>query len=1216
MKLLLLLAILLILIALAKTSPSINKYRIIYPYKQFQIFDNQIYILIHVPENLQAANKNQICINLNNATEKLLVRQRTLLSKCLNPPNTYGNGAATLHLSFNIPFQSNNNKNLLLSLSITNNKPFQPANAPYRLESEIHDSKIIAILSKKDTQRNRIHQKHEYKILYPKNGMTLEINNEKYNNNIIDVYIYVNNPSTNGIICLTLNHQHDNKLCVPHDVAQPIQFTRDALNKNNLTNQLHVLKVEKVIHNNIIDLQQKNIPSKNLKLIDTIVFMTHHVNTALPNLEIISPKNSEAITIENVENSVVYFKFLLTGIKGIMPNAQVGDQNGFLLCFQVRKDDGSVDFKSCNGITNEPLKLTGLDIGTYTVSAHLSNMFESEIKNTKTSEIIFFVQKETNSVLSQQVEISNDGSSIDAPYKNQLVNNKSCGISSFNIHIFAFRRSLNILLQSLSNAYYNYCAIKIEINVIVFIDINPNDDVGDDQLKATTGTIIQEIQQFQTTWQYGNVKYIVAKEHLGLVNNIMQSFNIYDENNDNDDDLHTRVLLLEDDVLVSKFFMYYILRVDSYVIEQSTRSNITAVIGNNIMGISLYRPLWNDIKWCRIDHATRSNDNNIYLMQLPSSWGAMYYIKQWKQYIEWYKKIEKFDNPFFIPESMSNTWKTSWKLPLLYYMLINEKYVIYPGTTSFSTTLAPIGENIKDPSLKYLFSVPIAGNEDENAVKMLNKFQDDQSFKPFKDLPRYNIYHDLINANDLKFNGNVMNYFKKQDNLNEDIHNLIHSTARCEEHIESMICDFSNVGFSIPSKKTSGSNNDYEIIMFDNYHPVETRSSISSILFPNTYRHRCCMEEVPSNIAIKHVPGSYQFVKNDATVKNSFNMCSNTFHGDTFMFSMVNFPQHGHTLHDTLLSLFVTIYEHRHRHQQYNNGNSDREIRFIISNLNDENLKSVDDLIHYKPFLIKLLNTFNNNENNVNDDNIYMLSEIPQQLLCIDHLVYGVSSKMSFYNNLDSFGMKEKYVNPFLTFYRNALHINGVVKKPNEEVEENTIHYIERANRKVLNKNELLHLCTAKYEYNIQILRFEGMTLKKQVEIMEKHVDILMGATGTGLFNVLFMNPKQFAIDDQDQPEQEKQQHLIMLFPFGTFPYMGNNIINMAKFKGIKVHILESKTPYKNEFLGIDTRSNNLLEIPPEKIWDNNWLNGYSIYMNQNFYIEKNELDRVIKEIY
>ena len=34
--------------------------------------------------------------------------------------------------------------------------------------------------------------------------------------------------------------------------------------------------------------------------------MTHHVNTALPNLEIISPKNSEAITIENVEEIYDY----------------------------------------------------------------------------------------------------------------------------------------------------------------------------------------------------------------------------------------------------------------------------------------------------------------------------------------------------------------------------------------------------------------------------------------------------------------------------------------------------------------------------------------------------------------------------------------------------------------------------------------------------------------------------------------------------------------------------------------------------------------------------------------------------------------------------------------------------------------------------------------------------------------------------------------------
>ena len=31
-------------------------------------------------------------------------------------------------------------------------------------------------------------------------------------------------------------------------------------------------------------------------------------------------------------------------------------------------------------------------------------------------------------------------------------------------------------------------------------------------------------------------KYILARKHLGLVNNIMQSFNIYDNDDDQDDD--------------------------------------------------------------------------------------------------------------------------------------------------------------------------------------------------------------------------------------------------------------------------------------------------------------------------------------------------------------------------------------------------------------------------------------------------------------------------------------------------------------------------------------------------------------------------------------------------------------------------------------------------------------------------------------------------------
>ena len=281
-------------------------------------------------------------------------------------------------------------------------------------------------------------------------------------------------------------------------------------------------------------------------------------------------------------------------------------------------------------------------------------------------------------------------------------------------------------------------------------------------------------------------------------------------------------------------------------------------------------------------------------------------------------------------------------------------------------------------------------------------------------------------------------------------------------------------------------------------------------------------------------------------------------------------------------------------------------VNFIISNLNDKNLKSLDDLKQYKPILFKLLLKFSSEEvvDGSIDDNIYMLSELPEQLLCIDNLIYGISSRSSFYSNNDSFNMKEKYVASFLTFYRGALHVGNL--KSQQKIYSPTIHYVERTNNRiVLNKRELLQLCKDKYEYNVVKIQFEVLTLKEQVETMEENVNILVGATGTGLFNILFMKTL----------ETNEKHHVVILFPFGTFPYMGNNIINMAIFKGVNVHVIESKDPHKNVFLGVDTRTNNLLKMKPEQIWSGNWLHGYSIYMQQNFHIEKDEFESIMDGI-
>ena len=113
----------------------------------------------------------------------------------------------------------------------------------------------------------------------------------------------------------------------------------------------------------------------------------------------------------------------------------------------------------------------------------------------------------------------------------------------YTLHIFAYKRSLAPLLSSISTAYYDVCDGEIKINVVVFIDIGvkPDKSIGD--------KIIHEVREFKTSWEYGSVRYLLASEPLGLVQNIERSFEIYTE-----DDVNSRAILLEDDIIVSKYF--------------------------------------------------------------------------------------------------------------------------------------------------------------------------------------------------------------------------------------------------------------------------------------------------------------------------------------------------------------------------------------------------------------------------------------------------------------------------------------------------------------------------------------------------------------------------------------------------------------------------------------------------------------------------------------
>ena len=96
--------------------------------------------------------------------------------------------------------------------------------------------------------------------------------------------------------------------------------------------------------------------------------MSHKVFRPLPRITVVSPKPHEIILSAKNVSSVVYFKFLLSGMKGLSSTSDTNDQNGFLLCFGVEEfndhkyevEETNKFAKTCNALTAEPMQLTDL----------------------------------------------------------------------------------------------------------------------------------------------------------------------------------------------------------------------------------------------------------------------------------------------------------------------------------------------------------------------------------------------------------------------------------------------------------------------------------------------------------------------------------------------------------------------------------------------------------------------------------------------------------------------------------------------------------------------------------------------------------------------------------------------------------------------------------------------------------------------------------------
>ena len=281
---------------------------------------------------------------------------------------------------------------------------------------------------------------------------------------------------------------------------------------------------------------------------------------------------------------------------------------------------------------------------------------------------------------------------------------------------FNRRNSLERLLISLNNAQYDVN----DIMLVISIDFS---DQKDAYLIAKS-----------FSWNYGEKKIIKHDVHLGLKKHLLQCGDLAIKYNS--------IILLEDDLIVSKYFY-------SYAYKTCNKFDDL----QELAGISLYSYKVTEAL-CENGHypfIPIEDGNNVYLMKVPSSWGIILSGKQWNRFRKWYSKNR--DELVSLPKYVKDWPTTSWKKHYFSYMISEQQYFLYPKI-SYSTNFGQSGTSNRQEKI---FQVPLSEMADlqilsstflryneyfEIEAQSLNKYVDE-----FK---QYDYQVDLYACTDIK----------------------------------------------------------------------------------------------------------------------------------------------------------------------------------------------------------------------------------------------------------------------------------------------------------------------------------------------------------------------------------------------------------------------------------------------------------------------------------
>ncbi|XP_057479617.1 uncharacterized protein LOC130766908 [Actinidia eriantha] len=297
--------------------------------------------------------------------------------------------------------------------------------------------------------------------------------------------------------------------------------------------------------------------------------------------------------------------------------------------------------------------------------------------------------------------------------------------------------SLARLLKSLADAYYLGDEIPISFNMDTMVD------------EAT----IRLVNSFN--WPHGPKTLRRRIIQGGLIRAVSESW--YPSS---DDDYG---LLLEDDIEVSP---YYYLWIKYALLAYHYDPQVSLP---ELASISLYTPRLVEVvkerpKWNATEFFKQIHPNTPYLHQLPCSWGAVFFPKQWREfyvYMNMRFTENAKQNPVQIPKSRTNGWQASWKKFLIDMMYLRGYVALYPNfpnQASFSTNHMEPGAHIaaRDNAVKHDksdFEVPLLKDD-------FRKFLPGGKLPPASKLPSLNLFNRVVSLKELKAVG---------ANLGEDV---------------------------------------------------------------------------------------------------------------------------------------------------------------------------------------------------------------------------------------------------------------------------------------------------------------------------------------------------------------------------------------------------------------------------------------------------------------